>query len=124
MLNPEVKKQERVVRLMARAIRHVIQGSSWETAFQQTGISGTNAGVSTHILRDLQIDVVPTVSLAGPSEEDVKARWPRNRPFTGHLVMSCIPPASPPLRRLRWQTKPAPEVYSVALPKGTKLQLP
>ena len=88
---PDENKTVRMVRLVIRAVRHVLQAHEWEVAFKQTGIWRDQSMVSSSILRNLCYEELPAIDSSRPAPELLRTLWPRNRHFHEELVMSLLP---------------------------------
>lgn len=80
------------------AIRGVLQGRRWATAFEKAGFGDRQAGVAKHVLRQLQVDEPPIVPSTRPAADQVRSCFPRRskvhaaalwRPFDGASVAAA-----------------------------------
>ena len=85
-------KTSRMVHVVVRAIRFVLQAYVWEDAFKQNGIWRDLSMVSSTIRRELSYHLLPDVASTRPTPEMLRTLWPRNRSFDTKLVMSLVPP--------------------------------
>ena len=93
--SPDEHKTSRMVRLVVRAIRYVLQAHAWECAFKQNGIWSDQSMVSSTIRRELCYEQVPLVGNTRPTAEMLRTLWPKNRALHTDLVMSLLPASLP-----------------------------
>ena len=85
-----------MIKLVIKAIRHVLQAHCWEAAFVRSGLWKDQFAVAAFIKRGLQYETLPQITDERPTPEMVRTCWPKNRTFHEDLVMNLIPPPGAP----------------------------
>ena len=67
----------RMVRLVVRAVREVLQAHRWNVAFENNGLAGTQAMVSSYIKQQLEYEQLPAHPPLRPSEQALSICWPK-----------------------------------------------
>ena len=82
------------------AIRHVLQGTRWDSAFDQDGFGNTQTQLSSFVMRHLHIVASPDIQALRPSIEQLSCCFPRRatipeaalwRPFSPLPVPKALP---------------------------------
>ena len=106
------------------AIRHVLQGRRWATAFDRDGFGAGQALVSRRILQRLQLEAPPTIAAEAPTLQQLQLCYPKRaaipagvllRPYRPRLAAAVAPPvaqrpAALPLVRPLLPRRPPPVV--------------
>ncbi len=81
----------RMLLLVIDAIRNVLQGRTWEYAFDQNGLAEGLTHVSQFIKHQLGSERLPDIVDACPLPAQLQLCWPRNRVFDEAIVYAGIP---------------------------------
>ena len=81
----------RMIRLVVRAIREVLQAHKWAKSFEDNGLAGTQAQVSRTVKEALQYESLPEASAERPTLEMVRLCWPRNTKINEEHLWNAFP---------------------------------
>ena len=90
----------RMLDLVINAIRYVLQGHTWQNAFEKNGFAADADLISEFVRHQCGPEPLPPLPLACPSADQLRICWPRNRPFNEEVVMSGIPASGHPVAAL------------------------
>ena len=90
----------RMLDLVINAIRYVLQGHTWQNAFEKNGFAADVDLISEFVRHQCGPEPLPPLPLACPSADQLRICWPRNRPFNEEVVMSGIPASGHPVAAL------------------------
>ena len=86
------------LRALCDAIRFLLQGKRWALAFDRDGF-GAPPGqreVASDILKELELDAVPAIGAAPPSEDILRLCFPRNAAVPTAALLRPMAPMRPP----------------------------
>jgi hypothetical protein len=76
-----------LLQCLYNAIRAVLQVRRWATAFEKAGLGYRQLGVAPHVLRHLQLQSPPAVPSTRPTDEQLRACFPRRTEIHSRAVV-------------------------------------